>query len=195
MAIIKFSSDFLRGSVASLQGFVVNINNQSLDLYGTNLGASFPFLSAGGTYNTQTANMGYFRIMSGTIPTNIETLSTSTPPVGTTVLWQLSASRPSAVASILPTTGNNWYTDPTVISTTFTPTIATGVASWFWIFTGQGNWFYQIYPDPTPIYHNVIGTIGTVGSGEDMEMLNTSIVSGQYLRIINFNLKMPTGLF
>lgn len=198
MGIVKFSSSFLSGSTSSLQGLVINMANQSIAITGGQAGAQYSFLSGGSsTFSVATGNIGYFRIMSGSIPSNVESLTISTPPVGTTTLWQINAASGYSYggfpANLVPT-GNNWYTDPTIISSTFSAAIATGVASWFWIYTGEAGIPYGVFPDPTAIYHNIIGTIGTVGSGEDMEMLNTSIVAGQFLRIINLNLKMPAGL-
>lgn len=193
MAIIKFSPDILRGSANTVQGYMVNYINQVIGSPTLGFGATFGWWSAGNQTNfNNTANYGLMRIMSGTRPTNIESLTTTTPPAGTTVLWERLSyifGQPDPWAP----TGNNWYTNPTVISSSFAATIATGAATWFWIATINAG--RMVIPNPTGVSHNITGDIGTVGSGSDMEMLNTSIVTGQFLRVINLNIGIPTGFF
>lgn len=196
MGILKFSNDMLSGSTASLQGQVVNFGNRSFAL-NDNFGAAYGFFSCGSNSSYTYSNIGAISIMSGTIPTNVESLTISTPPAGTQRLWRAYAIRPyntSDIPNYLPTQ-DNWYTNPTIINSIFIEATETGFASWFWIYTGQQGRDYPFYtpPEPTAICHNIIGTIGTVGSGADMEMLNTSVVAGQFLRVINLNLQMPAA--
>lgn len=188
MAIIKYSSDFLRGTTQSLQGRIINLQDRAYVPPGA-IQPEFGLLSNGSRnylygYKTE-GNQGIIRVMSGTIPGSAE-LATIAPPAGTAILWQV------PVDYYTDPTGSKWYSDPTSISTYFATTIATGVATWFWICTTTTN--YEGYPNYSSAL-NVIGDIGTVGSGSDMEMVNPSIVAGQFLRIININLKMPASLF
>jgi hypothetical protein len=153
-----------------------------------------PFLMAGySNYGRPSTNCAVVRVMSGPIPTNIETLtSAEPPPAGTTVLWELGTNNTSTQWA--PTL-DNWVNNPTTISSIFTSVSATGIARWFWISTVRwglesafsGNPYFNY----SPAVHNIIGTVGLVGSGSDMEMLNTSLVSGQYLRLLNLKFQLP----
>lgn len=200
MAIIKFSPDILRGTATSIQGFMVNYGNGAFTQAFGVVSATYGWWSAGANNNFTGVvnNLGLLRIMSGTRPTNIESLTTTALPGGTTVLWQAAAfDWNTAIAGgnqIFGPTGNNWFTNPTVISSSFVATIGTGVATWFWICTTVGGRATPT-PNPSTVVHNITGDIGTVGSGSDMEMLNTSIVTGQFLRVININIGIPTGFF
>ena len=199
MAVIKFTPNFLSGSTVSVQGYMVNLSNGSYNTIYTNGGALNPEIGffSGGNFRTysssQPASVGLFRIMSGTKPTNIETLTSTTPPVGTSVLWQSYA--PNWNNNNWAPTGNNWYTNPTVLSSIFVAASATGIASWFWICTAiayrvtEGA---QTFPDPSPVYHNIIGDIGLVGSGADMEMVNTTITADQLVRVLNVSIGIST---
>lgn len=199
MAIVKFSQNFLRGSVNSLQGYMVNLGNQSyqLGVSSPNGGASpqVGYFSAGRTdvYSSPGGNIGLLRAMSGTRPANIETLTTTTNPAGTTMLWQA-----YALTNLWAPTGQNWFTDPTSLSSIFIQAANTGVASWFWLCTpiagrpGEGG---QSFPDPSPIYHNITGDIGIVGSNSDMEMVSTQIVAGQFVRVLNINIGMSVSFY
>lgn len=70
----------------------------------------------------------------------------------------------------------------TVICSPRTAT-ATGTATWFVMYNGSGG----------VLYSNITGTIGTIGSGADLEMSSTSIVSGQQYRVNSFVLTLPSS--
>lgn len=195
MAYVKFSSNFLRGTTNSLQARATNLKNQSGSSQPP-VGAPDPrfgIFSGGAIGNSYGqlfgGSQGYLRIMSGTMPTSPEIYNVAAP-AGTTVLFEVNS---NVYGDDFNPTGNNWYTDPTVISTYFRQVIATGVATWFWVLSAQYD--YGRYDASKAVVHTIIGDVGTVGSGADMEMYNPSLVAGQWLRVINLNLKMTTGLF
>jgi hypothetical protein len=202
MGILKFSPALLAGSSTSLQGWFTNWGNVNGSGVSGNLylppfnGPTLPFLQAGGpTFVTSVrTNVALVRIMSGPRPTDIETLTNaSILPAGTSVLWQLGTNN---VNTDWAPTGSLAYNDPTSISSVFTLVGATGVASWFWILTTDGGYNQQGgFVFGTSIYFNITGTVGLVGSGSDMEMLNTSLTAGQYLRILNLKIRMPTNFY
>jgi hypothetical protein len=41
-------------------------------------------------------------------------------------------------------------------------------------------------------WHQMFGTVGTIGSGADMEMTSTNIVSGNAYAITGFKIVIPT---
>jgi hypothetical protein len=205
MGVLRFSPAILSGSAGSLQGYMLNFGNASLgaawppipgiDAYVTPL---LPFLMAGNTREfTPSTNCAVVRVMSGPRPTNIETLTSGLPPpAGTTVLWELGTNNTPAQWS---PTQDNWYTDPTSISSVFTTVTTTGTASWFWICTvaygtNSGSSASLSFNYNTAV-HNITGTVGLVGSGSDLEMANTSLVSGQFLRVLNLRFRIPLTFY
>ena len=65
----------------------------------------------------------------------------------------------------------------------FVNATASGTATWFSLATTNNT--------STAVYHWVTGTVGTDGSGADLIITNTSIVSGQPYKITNFTLTIP----
>lgn len=201
MAYIKYSSDFLRGTPGSLQGRVINLYNGA---YGSTAfqGSINGLLMQQSKYSPSftswiPSNVGLLRVMAGTIPSSVESLYTydyDTIPPGTTQLCMAVSQNAYTGQTNFYPTGSNWYTDPTVISTEFVEATATGVATWFWLCTAR-TIDPNAYQAPQGSVHNIIGDVGTVGSGADMEMVNPSIVAGQFVRIVNLALKIPNGLF
>lgn len=76
---------------------------------------------------------------------------------------------------------NNVFT----LNTSLVQASDTGTATWFWIYnTGVVN--AVIAP-----VQQIIGTVGTIGSGADLEIQTTSIVTGSPYRISNLVFVMP----
>jgi hypothetical protein len=76
---------------------------------------------------------------------------------------------------------NNVFT----MNTSLVQATGTGTATWFWIYnTGVVN--AAIAP-----VQQIIGTVGTIGSGADLEIQTTSIVTGSPYRISNLVFVMP----
>jgi hypothetical protein len=82
--------------------------------------------------------------------------------------------------------------NPAVISTQYAIASAAGTASWFWWVVPLSLGTGQRDTAATPI-HQIIGTVGTTGSGADLEMVSTTIVSGEQYRIMNLRLQFPTS--
>lgn len=188
MPLVKFSNDFLFGSAVSLQGYVVNFASQA---YGTGPATNtLGILMRGGQSGAYgQGNMGVLSIMSGTKP-DISSLTSTNAPAGTSILWRVTTYGDTAGSQWF--VGNNWFTNPTVLTTAFRAATATGIASWFWICTTNSDVFGNIGGS---VYHNITGDIGLLGSGSDMEMASLAVATGQFLRVININLRLPTTLF
>lgn len=87
--------------------------------------------------------------------------------------------------------GGNWNNGNLV--TTFNPTAATG--------TGTATWYmFGGFQCTIPVSYNswarstdlLIGTVSSIGGGGDIELLNTSIVSGTTYRIPQYEMRLPT---
>ena len=74
---------------------------------------------------------------------------------------------------------NNVYT----MNTSLRQASGTGTATWFWIVQGDRSF--------DALTQQVIGTVGTLGSGADLEIQTTSIVTGSPYRVSNLVFVMP----
>lgn len=185
MPYIKVSSDFLFGTSGSLLGRVINL--YSYVYWPTGGGAQFGILSQNPRDPNwgywRNGNLGFLRLMSGTMPSNPSTLTNNAPP-GTAILWEVYADRD--IGTFNPT-ADRWYVNPTQINTIFASITATGTASWFWICTNNGE-------TAQTTWHHIIGDVGLIGSGSELEVYDTQLVSGQFARVINLNLRMSQDL-
>jgi hypothetical protein len=123
--------------------------------------------------------------MKGTVPTDFSTLTTyDVRSTDILVEWKEIASSNESIArhEIYPYVLRT--TNPIVIGTASVSAVASGTATWFWglAFLTNAN-----------IYQQFIGTIGTLGSGSDLEISNTSIVGGNQYRINNLRWQLPTS--
>lgn len=64
-----------------------------------------------------------------------------------------------------------------------------GTATWFRWYAAQ-----TVFTATTPSFHQFIGTVGAEGSGADLELSSTSIVSGTQYRVIQLKFRM-TGVW
>lgn len=77
------------------------------------------------------------------------------------------------------------------VTTLLKSAYATGTATWF-------AWCYywdNVTPPSTggTIIQRIIGTVGTIGSGADLEISSTSIVTGGQYRIYNLRIALPSS--
>lgn len=123
------------------------------------------------------------QIMKGTIPADFTTLVNTTSRSSDTLVHYRCGYY----------NGSFWENnfDPTVvkttsivINTTYVAAVAAGTATWFWKFQAT-----QLYS--STIVNQFIGTIGTVGSGADLELPDVNVIAGNPYRIRNFELQLP----
>lgn len=131
--------------------------------------------------NTTTSTI---RIYKGAVPTTTTELTAYTTR-DSDVLISFSSSGTTGVTNTSVDPNSNFQNNPIIITTTFVSASASGTATWF-----------RIATDPratTPLVnvYNIIGTIGGPGSGADLQMNSTSIVSGNYYRVNNLRIQLP----
>lgn len=80
--------------------------------------------------------------------------------------------------------------NPAIISTVFVPAKATGTATWFWIRSWGGH---PNSGNPTVIGQSIIGSIGLIGSGADLEMTDVNILTGDSYRISAMKIEFATS--
>jgi len=175
MPTISFSNDFMFGTAPNAFTRITQIgdtNNGELGSVHRLIGA-FTTGAVGGT------NAGELVIMAGTIPSSASGLTTTTAPVGTTQLVSFNTSQLGASHSGSVLT----------FSTPYVAATATNTASWFWYRTRAA---VESGYSGTTVYHSIIGSIGLPGSGADLEVASTSVVSGNAYRINRLRFTLPT---
>ncbi len=123
-----------------------------------------------------------FYIMKGTPPVDFSVITTMASR-SADILMTFKTANLNA-GDFLPTNVN---VNPAIIQTNYVNASVTGTATWFW-------WTQQAYAYPTSNYPilQVMGTVGTIGSGADLEIPNVNIVSGTPYRVSNLRLSFPT---
>lgn len=171
MATISLSNNFLFGSSGSLQGRMFNLGASSSNV---SLSGLLEAMNSGGS------NYGasQIHIMKGTMPTDLSTLTSFTQQ-SANILATFNPGT-NAAGSYAPSTP--YTTSIANITTNYVAASAAGTATWFWwLVRATSNQVYQ----NTPLFNQIVGTIGTIGSGADLEIANTNIASGQQVRIYN----------
>lgn len=162
---------------------------QSIIKYSVNGTSSAPwacgFLQ---TYNTNSYNpFSGLYVMKGAVPTNFSTLTDfSVCSSDVLAFWF------NGINSVQAFTGCI-NSNPFTLMAPFTNVTTSGTATWFWWLTraANGNNPSTGLAAGAPI-QQIVGTVGTVGSGSDLEIVSTNLVAGSPIRIINFQLAMPT---
>jgi hypothetical protein len=144
----------------------------------------FQAMTSTDTYNYVSSGL-YF--MKGTPPTQAE-FDTWYGTGATNVTADSGIFRATDLLIKYPTAGGNWNNGNLVV--TFNPTVAanTGTATWY-MFGGFQNLSNNVWARPTDL---LIGTVSAIGGGGDIELLNTSIVSGTTYRIPQYEMRLPT---
>jgi hypothetical protein len=122
-------------------------------------------------------------IMKGTVPTNFSTLTTYNAR-SSDVLVSFVNNYSSSTNDI---NGSTIVGQDFQLTTKTKTATASGTATWFWWFSLDG------YSNAMSS-QGVLGTIGLVGSGADLEIPSVDIVAGNPYRISNVVWRFPTTL-
>lgn len=172
---IEFSPELLtnqRKNIIFPTANAVTINTSSFNLY--------PLLPKNYDLDTVGEITGYIKIMKGPVPTNFTTL-TKTTDHSANVLVTYTIDDTEVFQTFTDVDSN-----PVQIRTTYQTANANGTASWFWWVVTEPEANSNI------VGHQIVGTIGTVGSSSDLEMANTTIVTGKYYRISSLKIGFPS---
>lgn len=171
---IEFSPELLlaqRRNIIFPTANAVTINVSSFNLY--------PLLPKNFDLESVGEITGYIKIMQGTAPSSVSEL-TKTTDQSANVLVTYTINDTQVFETFTDINSN-----PVQVTTTYQTASANGTASWFWWVVTEPEINSNI------VGHQIIGTIGTVGSNSDLEMANTTITSGKYYRISSINLLFP----
>jgi hypothetical protein len=97
----------------------------------------------------------------------------------------LTTTTPTARAELNSSTSFDGFSMILGVSPSYVAATASGVATWFWF----GN-----YSSPTNLADIAftIGSVGSLGSGADLEIYNTTVTSGDYYRSAGFKFSIPS---
>lgn len=175
MAKIEFSQGFMSGlpaRIARVTGSMPgNVNTaQSHGLFG-----------AGGDGSTSSA--GSFRIYKGTKPviSFIKNTTNALNAFNDDLLLTFEEERGDFSNTII-------VSNPIVVRSLYKPSIKSGTAAWFCMARTRLNYNnYVVYN------HAIIGDVGLIGSGADLELPDLNIVAGISYRIDNFKINLPSS--
>lgn len=84
--------------------------------------------------------------------------------------------------------------NPFVMYSDYAEATGTGIATWFWSYTRFGG-TSNTGPNFTGtrlVRRAMIGTVGLVDAGEDLEFNDVNIIAGKLYRVINLKIQVPT---
>jgi hypothetical protein len=116
---------------------------------------------------------GTIKMMKGTVPTDFSGL-TSASSRSSDVLWS------DTIAGNEGILLNGVWT----LSTAYQFATQSGTAAWFWL----SNWG----GDGNATGSQIVGTIGATGSGANLTLDSTTILSGAWYRVYNLKFTIPT---
>ena len=144
-------------------------------------GGPSAFYESSGFLNTGSGLSNAIYICKGTRPTTLQAnLSSFTPDVLVTFTAGTHYSHTTGPIT-QGLTGTTFWTE---VKTTFASASANGLATYFAILTWGGA--------SNPIYQQTTGTVGLAGSGADLIISNTTIVSGTLYRVTQLRLEIST---
>ena len=143
--------------------------------------ANAPLLSSANNGTAQTQII----LMKGAVPTSLDGLTT------------FAASGRSSDMLVRFMGGNTNFggstgvANPCFLTTAYVTAIASGTATWFWWSAENLNGQASPGNGSGALIHQIIGTVGLTGSGAELEMEDTNIVSGQQYRMVGVQMRLP----
>lgn len=173
MSRIEFSNQLIVG-MSNRMMRVADVSG-SYNAIGSSNADGMPLFAA---VNSTANSSARIIIMQGVMPTDTTSLTTpATRATDTLVIFDsLLGPEQAGVTSLQNVTT---LALPYVIAT------RTGTATWFW---------WQVKNSSTSLYHSIIGSIGVLGSGADLEVNDINVVTGGQYRVTNLRITWPTTL-
>jgi hypothetical protein len=184
MATLEMSAAFASGYVNRMHtlGTIISASSSGTTAAAATTSAAQCGILTSGSGQPGWANT-YFYIMKGTVPVDFSTLVNFNARSADVLITFATANL--AAGDFLPTNPN---IDPSLIQTNYVNAAATGTATWFW-----WNVQAQTFSGTNFPILQIIGTVGTVGSGADLEIPSISIVAANPYRVSNIRLDWPTS--
>jgi hypothetical protein len=175
-------------SPAFVTGFVTRMFGQSTRTT-TTTASTTPLLTdfwGGGYPGAQPSIL----IMKGTPPADFSTL-TSYSARSSDILVSFTKPGSPTGSNAAPFELSTTTVNPATIQTDYAAATASGTATWFWWIVRPASVLGVLSPSDA-LLQQITGTVGITGSGADLEIPDTTIVSGSPYRVLNFRLQFPT---
>lgn len=169
MATIEFGPDLKTGFVSRVWE-----GNTSPDV---SYSAAVPLFSTGATWSGMENIECLLNVYKGTVPSSLDELNLVT----SRDVDKLVTFDHYSTSEFL--TYSDFDNNPVTITTVYKAAANTGTATWFRLFNYKTT--------GTEPFSQIVGSIGLVGSGADLQMSTTDIVSGKYYRIVNLRISIP----
>lgn len=171
-------------SPASINPYVTRLMSYSIPQGAGHAKASMAALLAGSNQNDSSEPYASIRIMKGTMPSDFNELTGSNSRSTDVLLKFITATAQKGnLNNFGPTVAN---INPATIQTDYVKATANGTATWFW-------WTVSEQGNGTALFHQIIGTVGAAGSGEDLEIPDTNVITDLAYRITNLKLLFPVS--
>lgn len=170
-------------SPASINPYVTRLMSNGILLGQGQTSPSTASLLTGSSVTGINEAYSVIRIMKGVMPVDFTTLTDFTSrDTDTLIRFNTFTQARTAVNNFGPSVAN---VNPATIQTDYVKALATGTATWFWwTVSEQGG---------NALYHQIIGTTGIAGSGEDLEIPDTNVIADLAYRITNLKLLFPVS--
>jgi hypothetical protein len=184
-------------TVSFSSGLSSAFNQASMEFFsGYGGGTSSPFSDAGfmRPHGGSSTVCAVFYIMKGAVPTDLAAL-TSISIRQSDILVTFDTANGTGFSPNGTTNDfipSNTSTNPIIVNTLYRNATATGTATWFWWVVGRSNGSANGMDLIGPIYNQIAGTVGATGSGADLTLPSTAVVSGQSYRVADMQLQFPT---
>ena len=171
MAKIEFSQGFMSGLPARIlkngKQFIADLDIQKMGLFSQNVYGINGCCS--------------FRIFKGTKPTiaSLKNETTARDVYSNDCLLRFEHSDLDLNATVVE--------NPINVKSIYKPAIKSDVASWFYM-SRTANTDKGIL-----LGHTIVGNVGLIGSGNDLELPDLNIVAGNLYRIDNFKINLPSS--
>lgn len=137
-------------------------------------------------YSAQTGlyTCGSFMILKGPMPADVNNIG-SIAAANVLLHWNSDYASSTYVAMV---------NEIATLNLPLIAALASGTATWFYLKThsyGQNSAASVI---ASTQIHGIIGTVGEIGSGADLEIASTDIGSGNQYRLVNFKMAFPSYL-
>lgn len=164
------------------------LSYRSLDIGGNNLSHPDPVTWGllAGSSSPSSAVSAYIILMKGTVPTDLAAFTVPKYRADTDqlVIFGSGSSRDPVNGSSDFYLASYPTYDKAIINTDYVNATGTGTATWFLL---------ETYSATYGIGSQIVGTVGAIGSGADMELESASIVSGNPYRILGWKLQFPVS--
>lgn len=191
MASLELSDGLMAGLPARIVRLNVDVGNSANMTFAQLRTASGLLPKKDSSFSLQ-YSIGNIAICQGSVPASADDVMTAASrSADILVNWLMKNISPGAPYPGQNTANDfaitNESTNPIQINSIYRAAVASGVASWFWWMV---RWSNGSTIQDTHL-HAIIGTVGGVGSGADLEIPDVNIVSGQSYRLRNLRINFP----